>query len=275
VESLIAAKQQECLQCRSQTFLLATGSKILCVKTLGELVKKWREDSGLSRADLARRVGVEYESIRQLEGASGSKRVKQPRYIGDLAKAMGTTADDLLALRMPPALKEGKLVTGSAASGASAASYEVVAAPKTGLVLAIATIAEAMEQAPEVRRDAAAPLLSRLATKPREQEQIAATLLAIIGNPELAAPRNAPPKDPAAGQAPLTAWAEDFAARAAKIKDRTLRASVLSKADDLVEKALDKEKPRSKVHASQAAAPIAPDTETPSRTRERTRNTRA
>lgn len=75
---------------------------MLCVKTLGDLVKHWREASGLKTADLAKMVGgtVKRQHIEQLEKAGS----RTPRYIADLAKAMGTTVDDLLALRMPPPL---------------------------------------------------------------------------------------------------------------------------------------------------------------------------
>ncbi|HEU6454130.1 MAG TPA: helix-turn-helix transcriptional regulator [Roseateles sp.] len=78
------------------------GGKILCVKTLGQLVKDWRLASGLKTAELAALVGgsVKRQHIEQLEKAGS----RTPRYIANLAKAMGTTTDDLLALRMPPPL---------------------------------------------------------------------------------------------------------------------------------------------------------------------------
>jgi len=79
------------------------------VNTLGELVKEWREKSGLNTTQLARLVSdnartaegrkVKRQHIEQLEAAG--KRT--PRYIADLARAMETTVDNLLALRMPPA----------------------------------------------------------------------------------------------------------------------------------------------------------------------------
>jgi transcriptional regulator with XRE-family HTH domain len=76
------------------------GRKMLCMKSLGELVKEWREASGLKTADLAKLVGgtVKRQHIEQLEKAGS----RTPRYIAELAKAMGTTVDNLLALRMPP-----------------------------------------------------------------------------------------------------------------------------------------------------------------------------
>lgn len=74
--------------------------KLLCVETLGELVKAWREESKLTQPQLARLIGhgVKYQNIQQLE----SGQAKQPKYLVHLAKAMGTTVDDLLALRRPP-----------------------------------------------------------------------------------------------------------------------------------------------------------------------------
>jgi transcriptional regulator with XRE-family HTH domain len=71
--------------------------------SLGELVRMWREGSGLTLAELADRIGggVKWQSLQQLEKA-GSLR---PRYLVRLAKAMGTTAEDLEALRMPPFLR--------------------------------------------------------------------------------------------------------------------------------------------------------------------------
>lgn len=68
--------------------------------SLGQLVKKWREDSGLNVHEFARLIGngVKYQNLQQLEGG----RAKQPKYMVALAAAMNTTVDDLLALRMPP-----------------------------------------------------------------------------------------------------------------------------------------------------------------------------
>jgi transcriptional regulator with XRE-family HTH domain len=86
--------------------------KISCVNSLGELVKTWREGSGLSARELADRVGgkVKRQHIEQLE-AAGSRL---PRYLPDLAAAMGTTADDLLKLKMPPLLGQVAEHVGSA-----------------------------------------------------------------------------------------------------------------------------------------------------------------
>lgn len=90
------------------------GRKLSCVETLGELVKEWRRQSGLSRpqlAELIRSVSedesqgskVQRQHIDQLEMPGVNRR---PRYIAELAKAMGASVDDLLALRMPPPLRE-------------------------------------------------------------------------------------------------------------------------------------------------------------------------
>lgn len=71
--------------------------------SLGDLVRTWREGSGLSMAELAERIGggVKWQSLQQLE----KKGHGQPRFLVGLAKAMGTTAEDLQALRMPPFLR--------------------------------------------------------------------------------------------------------------------------------------------------------------------------
>ena len=68
--------------------------------TLGELVKKWRTEAGLSQPEMARRIGhgVKYQNLQQLE----SGKAEQPKYIAHLAYFMRSTVDDLLALRMPP-----------------------------------------------------------------------------------------------------------------------------------------------------------------------------
>lgn len=81
--------------------------KMICVENLGELVKKWREDSGLNASELAHCVRshalttaglkCQRQHIEQLEAAGN----RVPRYLPDLARAMHTTVDDLLALRMP------------------------------------------------------------------------------------------------------------------------------------------------------------------------------
>jgi transcriptional regulator with XRE-family HTH domain len=82
------------------------GTKCFAVKTLGELVKTWREGSGLTHPELARRIGhgVKYQNLQQLE----SGKAKHPRYISHLARAMGTTVENLLALRLPPLLEDGE-----------------------------------------------------------------------------------------------------------------------------------------------------------------------
>jgi len=72
------------------------------MESLGELVKIWRKASGLTQLELAQRVGIAYQKIQQLE----SGKTKQPRYMAALARAMGTSADALLALQMPPKLGE-------------------------------------------------------------------------------------------------------------------------------------------------------------------------
>lgn len=83
-------------------------SKILCMRSIGEIVAAWRVENGLEVNDLAALVSkqpgggkpVSRQNIEQLE----SGHVQQPRYLARLARAMGCTADDLLAGKSPPKL---------------------------------------------------------------------------------------------------------------------------------------------------------------------------
>lgn len=72
--------------------------KIVCMKTKGKLVREWRESLGMDRKELARRVGTSRQNIENLE----NDEVDQPRYLVRLAKVMGYSVEDLLALRPPP-----------------------------------------------------------------------------------------------------------------------------------------------------------------------------
>jgi plasmid maintenance system antidote protein VapI len=104
------------LVCSVDANLLASkGRKILCMDTLGELVADWLERSGLKAADLADRINalvpegardakVSRQHIERLVKAGNSV----PRFILWLARAMGTTVDDLLTLQRPPALGEAR-----------------------------------------------------------------------------------------------------------------------------------------------------------------------
>jgi transcriptional regulator with XRE-family HTH domain len=84
--------------------LVDKGGKILCMDSLGHLVHEWRTLSGLSQAELAQRVGgkVKAAHIGQLESVGN----RMPRYLPDLARAMGCTVDDLIALKMPRPLQK-------------------------------------------------------------------------------------------------------------------------------------------------------------------------
>lgn len=87
--------------------------------SLGELVKRWREDSGLNLPEFARLIGsgVKYQNLQQLENGGA----KQPRYIAHLARAMRATVDDLLALRMPPPLGASSMPAGAPVDAAASA----------------------------------------------------------------------------------------------------------------------------------------------------------
>ncbi len=61
-------------------------------QTLGETIRKLREQAGWSQSELARRVGVYPQNIQQLENDT----VKQPRYLKDLARVFHKSMDELL-----------------------------------------------------------------------------------------------------------------------------------------------------------------------------------
>ena len=65
------------------------------------------KDSGIGPSELARLAKINYQDIQHLQ----KKDIKRPRYLPELAKAMGTTVEDLIARKMPPPLKGG--TTGS------------------------------------------------------------------------------------------------------------------------------------------------------------------
>jgi transcriptional regulator with XRE-family HTH domain len=92
--------------------------------SLGQLVFEWRTQSDLSQAELAKLVGgkVRGQHIQQLEAIGN----RTPRYLADLARAMGSSIDDLIALRMPKPLKED-----AKAKALAAVDHEAPAAAET------------------------------------------------------------------------------------------------------------------------------------------------
>lgn len=72
------------------------------MKTIGSVVREWRQAEGLTTTELAQKVGhgVKRQNIEQLE----SGEVEQPRYIVHLARVMGYTGEDLIARRRPPTM---------------------------------------------------------------------------------------------------------------------------------------------------------------------------
>ena len=65
---------------------------MLCMKTIGEKVKEFRESKGWNTTRMAKEVGTYRQSIENLE----AKGDRKPRYIIDLARVMGMTVDDLM-----------------------------------------------------------------------------------------------------------------------------------------------------------------------------------
>jgi hypothetical protein len=146
---------------------------MFCVDTLGDLVKEWREESGLGLAGLARLINkaagedlVTYQNIQQLE--AGNK----PRYMRWLAKAMGTTVEDLEALKKPPSLK--------ATPSGLAAKAQPTAPPPSSIAADIERIARHMNSVDELTRSMAKPLFDKLLASPQDGPHIAARLEALL-----------------------------------------------------------------------------------------------
>ncbi len=62
------------------------------MKTIGEQAQEYREARGWSTREMADAVGTSRQNIETLE----KRGDRQPRYVGELARVMGTTVDDLL-----------------------------------------------------------------------------------------------------------------------------------------------------------------------------------
>jgi transcriptional regulator with XRE-family HTH domain len=159
--------------------LVGNYRKILCVQSLGELVKAWREASGLSQTDLARRAGVKYQNIQQLENG----KAKQPRYLAALAKAMGASVDDLLARRMPtptsPGPNDDQQLSGLTLVNEPAPAEYL--ASSTSVPLIVRQLAALMAKQDEPTRAAVASLLSLLANQPRDHVKISQAIQALVG----------------------------------------------------------------------------------------------
>lgn len=67
---------------------------MICMKTIGERVKEFRESKEWNTSRMAKEVGTSRQNIESLEAVGNRK----PHYIKSLAKAMGVTVDDLLGL---------------------------------------------------------------------------------------------------------------------------------------------------------------------------------
>ena len=69
------------------------------MKSLAARVKEHRQSLGMNPSEYARHVGTSRQNINNVEAGEA----EQPRYIGKLAKAMGTTVDELLSGRQAAA----------------------------------------------------------------------------------------------------------------------------------------------------------------------------
>lgn len=87
--------------------------KMLCMKTVGEIVRAWREARGLNARELAEKVGGKTvrQDIENLESRAEIKLI--PIWLPRLSRLMGyTTVEELLALKEPPA-EEGPTFLGA------------------------------------------------------------------------------------------------------------------------------------------------------------------
>lgn len=74
---------------------------MLCMKTVGEIVKAWRDAGLLNARELAEKVGTDRQSIENLESRPEIKLI--PIWLPRLAKLMGyASVEELLELRVPP-----------------------------------------------------------------------------------------------------------------------------------------------------------------------------
>lgn len=135
---------------------------MFCMLTKGKIVRDWRDRLGLSRAEVARRIGTSRQNIDNLE----SDQVDNPHYLAALAKLMGyRRVDDLLELKLPP---------GAAAPPESATGPAREQAPAT-VAATIARLGELLAKADPKTRDAAAQILMRYAQDP-DQGKLAKAL---------------------------------------------------------------------------------------------------
>lgn len=143
--------------------------------SLGELVKAWRLGSGLSQGQLAQRIGgkVKYQNIQQLEAG----QAKSPRYIANLAAAMGTTVEDLIALKLPPYLGQNVYAPLNHDREPLQAREEP---PASTIAAAIRFLAETVAGKDEATREAAATAISAVIKRPERAEQFARALEAML-----------------------------------------------------------------------------------------------
>jgi transcriptional regulator with XRE-family HTH domain len=155
------------------------------MQTLGELVKKWRERSGLTHPQFARLIGqgVKYQNLQQLETGQS----KHPKYIAHLAKAMGTTTDELLALRMPPPLDPVRRLTSVKGPkrlvdipATLQAGADQVDVSEEALADAIDLLASMAAKQDTTTREAAAAMLSGLWKQPENAAQIKRVLQVML-----------------------------------------------------------------------------------------------
>ena len=83
----------------------ARGAKSFAMKTIGEQAREFREWKGWNSREMAEAVGTSRQNIEKLELIGA----RQPKYLGDLAKAMGTSVEDLLNGRYSPPVVIGEV----------------------------------------------------------------------------------------------------------------------------------------------------------------------
>src|SRR5213075_2850359 len=142
---------QSSLQHTMQTRLHASPAKSFAMKTIGEQAKAFRDARGWSTKQMAAACKTSRQNIETLE----AKGDRTPRYIKELARAMGTTVDVLMEGRYrlgdAPIVEAPTLPTSQAQEGLPEPDE---------LTGALRVLAAALRASDKATRSAIAPLFS-------------------------------------------------------------------------------------------------------------------
>jgi transcriptional regulator with XRE-family HTH domain len=148
--------------------------KMFCMTTTrGAIVKNWRNRVGISRAELARRVGTSRQNIENLE----ADRVENPKFLPRVAYVMGYgSTDDLLALKAPP--EPGKEAT-SFIDGSPAPQT-----PQEIIAKTINRVGDLLAKASPNTRDAVMKLLLEYAQNPDQGPRLSQAMALLLEDEE-------------------------------------------------------------------------------------------